>query len=117
MAACDGTLAGSTLGAPSLIGNDAGEAYYAFEVAPAQPLLDVTFDSCGSNFDTYLRLVRLVGDAAWEEGTACDDCGSCGTRLQLTTGPRRAGFYLLVIEGYGDAEGDGDIGELDASFV
>ena len=74
-AACGGTLTGSTLGAPSLIGNDAGEAYYAFEVAPAQPLSDVTFDSCGSNFDTYLWLVRLVGDDAWEEVTACDYCG------------------------------------------
>ena len=41
----------------SALGNDAGDAFYFFELEA--DVDGVTFDSCASAFDTWLRVLRL----------------------------------------------------------
>ena len=69
-------------------------------------MADVTFDSCLSRFDTYLRVISL-SDGGWRQVAACDDCGDCASanRAKLSTGPLAAGDYLLLVEGWARAEG------------
>ncbi len=93
-----GDYAGSTLGATNQVGNAAGDALFPFSLL--EPLT-VVFDSCGSDFDTYLR----VFDA--NLGTqlcGCDDCGDCGSQTILTC-ELPAGDYVAVVEGFDSAEG------------
>ena len=52
--ACGGVATGSTVGAASNHGNEAGEAFWAFEL-PVHTA--VQFDSCASSFDTWLRVM------------------------------------------------------------
>ena len=61
----------------------------------------MVFDSCGSSYDTWLR----VYDAAGTQIESCDDCGPCGTQTVLTTAALPAGSYTIDVEGYGTASG------------
>merc|ERR1712071_219703 len=60
-----------------------------------------TFDSCGSDYDTWLRVWTLE-DA--DEVAECDDCGQCEVRSVLST-TLVVGCYLLVVDGYLTNEG------------
>jgi hypothetical protein len=61
-------------------------------------LASVMFDSCGSQFDTYLYVNDyFTGD----EITQCDDCGECGVKTQLTMNNLQNGRYSLGIGGFG----------------
>ena len=109
--ACEGaesTVTGSTVGADSNYGSGAGEILYHFNIPgdPTNPLqfTPVTFNSCGSNYDTFLRIITLNENGA-QELHACDDCGDCGLQTVLEAS-LPAGDYVLVIEGYSTSEGD-----------
>ena len=95
-----GAVAGTTVGLPDVIGDDGGgDAFYYFELRG--PLASVTFDSCGSAFDTFLRVLQLRprgvhndgeldaddDNAEWGEVAGCDDCGDCGTQNDPRDGP------------------------------
>lgn len=97
---CEDVVSGTTAGKASRIGNPAGEVWHEF--CPNESLA-VAFSSCGSSFDTWLRL--LQGDTLTEVAE-CDDCGPCESRAVLGL-PLSAGLcYELVIEGFGRQEGE-----------
>ena len=133
--ACGQSVAGSTVGAGSHVGNGASDHVYSFTVAA--DVEGVTFDSCGSEFDTYLRVLQGSDLAAISaacpdinacdqfQRSACDDCGECGVQTVLVNDPLLGtqdaasltagnhdptvalppGDYMLVIEGYASQEG------------
>ena len=102
---CGDTIGGTTTVATNHVGNDARDHLYAFS-CPGSYTGDsscvVTFDSCASAFDTYLRI--FTSDLLTELD-GCDDCGPCGTRTVLTSQLHPGVAYLLVIEGYAAVEG------------
>ena len=98
---CGQSLAGDTTGAGSHRGSDASDHIYSFDIAAAG-VLNVEFNSCGSGFDTHLRV--LSADLR-NEVSECDDCGHCGYASILDTGGLPAGSYALLVEGYGSSVG------------
>jgi hypothetical protein len=98
-AACGGSYSGSTSGAANVVGNRAGDALYDFSLTSETT---VTFNSCGSGFDTWLRVFR--DSVSGQEVCGCDDCGNCGwqTILECTLG---AGNYVFVVDGWWNREG------------
>ena len=68
--ACGDAATGSTVGAPSSFGNGAGDALYFFSLSA--DVASVTFDSCGSSFDTYLpsASLRAAPDGRISDGYA-----------------------------------------------
>eukprot|EP01043_Picozoa_sp_COSAG02_P092090 COSAG02_NODE_28735_length_583_cov_1.487603_1_plen_194_part_11 len=97
--ACGQSIVGSTSGALNLYGNSAGDSIWFFAVEAAS---SVRFDSCGSGFDTWLR---VASTDLTVQHRSCDDCGPCGTRTVLDVDLATAGVYALVIDGYGSSEG------------
>ena len=106
---CTGAaVTGSTVGAGSQFGNGAGEMLYFFSIpesldsTSAMTFTPVTFNSCGSNYDTYLWITSMEDAIVQLHG--CDDCGSCGlqTILEVDLLP---GDYILVVEGFASMEG------------
>ena len=51
----------------------------------------ILFDSCGSQYDTYLYFNNNDGSSI----TWCDDCGECGRQTQLTIHSVAEGSYQL----------------------
>jgi hypothetical protein len=103
---CGDTVTGTTDGAGTHVGNGASDHVYTFDVTEdmidrERQLAMLTFDSCESEFDTYLRIFDV---GFTEEITACDDCGPCGLQTVLNTA-LEVGQYNLVIEGYESNEG------------
>lgn len=103
---CGDTVRGTTDGAGTHVGNGASDHVYTFDVTPdmidrEHSLASLTFDSCESEFDTYLRVFDV---SLTEEITFCDDCGPCGLQAVLNSA-LPVGSYSLVIEGYGSNEG------------
>jgi len=107
---CDGptqTVVGTTIGALNNVGNDSGDRLYSFQVAPGGHL--VRFDSCGSNFDTFLHSF----DRAMSVSLAsCGECGPCGKQtvldVEILCSASSAQYnpsseqceYVLAIEGF-----------------
>ena len=100
---CGQTLTGSTSGASNRIGSPAPDHIYHFCTSVSGTH---TFDSCGSGFDTWLRV--WTHDLS-RELFGCDDCGSCGLQTILT-GSLAAGCYKLVIDGYSTRSGTYTVG-------
>ena len=73
----------------------------SLEVDREHEMAALTFDSCESEFDTYLRVFNVD---LTEEISACDDCGPCGLQTVLDSALPE-GHYNLVIEGYSSLEG------------
>eukprot|EP01048_Picozoa_sp_COSAG05_P003981 COSAG05_NODE_197_length_14521_cov_113.902995_6_plen_365_part_00 len=65
----------------------------------------VTISSCGSNYDTYLRVISLNEDNNMVEVAGCDDCGDCGLQTVLEAA-LLPGNYILIVEGYSSSEGN-----------
>jgi len=97
---CGGSYTGSNRGAANVVGNRAGDVLYDLHLASGQ---EVTFDSCGSNFDTYVRVYE--GSIGGHQVCSCDDCGNCGYQTILEC-ELSAGHYVVVVEGYSSNEGD-----------
>lgn len=95
---CGDTITGSTVGASNMIGNMAGEALIPFTVEADTWL---TISSCGSDFDTWLR---VWDKHLTEQLCHCDDCGDCGNRSVLDC-HLPPGDYLIVVDGYSNKEG------------
>ena len=71
---CGGTVSGSTVTYSNQIGNPARDAVYSFCACNDG---EHTFDSCGSGFDTWLRVIQTDGAPVAD----CDNCGiGCGAR-------------------------------------
>ena len=102
LASCGATARGSTVNRTSVVGNAAGDALWPFCVGASGIF---TFSSCGSDFDTWLRLYTANETDLVDEIMSCDDCGPCSNRAVLH-GPLGPGCYVLVVEGYGEGEGD-----------
>lgn len=73
--ACGDTVHGTTDGAGTHVGNGASDHVYTFDVTVdmvdrANQMSLVTFDSCGSEFDTYLR---IFDRGLTTEVNGCDD--------------------------------------------
>ena len=117
---CGDTVSGNTVGAGSHVGNGASDHVYSFSITSS--MLGVTFDSCASEYDTYLRVLRGTQDTLAEcvdldncpqEAAGCDDCGECGVQTVLTLDPvldpataaLPEGEYLLIVEGFSSSEG------------
>jgi hypothetical protein len=102
--ACGDTVQGSTVAAGwSLVGSDASEHMYTFTVERGMNL--VQFDSCDSQFDTFLRIMTPTLDTQIE---GCDDCGQCGSQTVLDAQLRcdeDICEYVLVVEGFAELEG------------
>ena len=95
---CDKTISGNTSGSPNTLGNTAGDFLYKFTTMKFQN--DATFmrfNSCNSDFDTYLR---VFNSKLTREVCGCDDCGGCGTRAVLDCNLAAETDYVLVVEGY-----------------
>ena len=75
---------------------------YSFECPRSSSQCTITFDSCNSAFDTYLR---VYNEDMSVEIAECDDCGPCGTKSVLTVENLENGNYHLIVEGYNDSEG------------
>ena len=86
-------MTGSTRGSSNRIGNIAPDHIYDFCTSTRGTH---TFNSCGSGFDTYIRV--WTQDLS-RELYGCDDCGACGYQTVLTE-TLDAGCYKLVIDGY-----------------
>jgi hypothetical protein len=100
---CGEIFDGTTIDGVNNVGGSAREVHYTFTV-PSGTVGDrtLTFSTCGSQFDTILRLFH--GDDLRQQFTSCDDCGTCGNRATLTrTFP--AGNYSVVIEGFDGVSG------------
>ena len=98
---CGDTVAGDTsLPGINTIGGASSDHVYSFAVVGSVATA-YRFDTCGSDFDTYLR----VYDGAGVQVEACDDCGSCGYRTVLDTAALAPGSYTLVVEGYSSNQG------------
>ena len=103
---CDDTVTGSTWEAGSHVGNDASEHIYYFGVGGSNSstgVANIEFNSCDSNFDTWLRVFKH--DLSFEYAS-CDDCGACGVNSVLNTGGLGPGEYVLVVEGWSSNEGN-----------
>ena len=103
LASCGQTVTGSTVGASNRLGNLAPDHlhYFCTSVKGLH-----TFNSCGSSFDTWLRV--WTQDLS-RELLGCDDCGSCSTQTILT-GELDVGCYKLVIDGYSTNSGTYTVG-------
>ena len=79
--ACGGFVNGTTLGGVDVLGNEAPDHFYRVRLgagdpnAALAPPVEVMISSCGSEFDTYHRLLHSDGSSL----AACDDCSTdCG---------------------------------------
>jgi hypothetical protein len=97
---CDASYSGSTVGAASVVGGDAGDNLYSLDIASTTYMV---IDTCGSSFDTWVRIIHDSVDG--NVACSCDDCGACGLQsvLACTLLP---GHYVVSIDGFNVAEGD-----------
>ena len=99
---CGDTIIGDTTGEGSHRGNSASDHLYSFDIMEGG-VVNIEFNSCGSEFDTHLR---VLSHDLLTEVASCDDCGDCaGFQSILDTGSLDPGGYVLVVEGYGTTEG------------
>ena len=62
----------------------------------------MTLDSCGSDYDTWLR---VYDEDKTTELASCDDCGDCGVQTILDAGLMEPGTYELLVEGFSSSSG------------
>jgi hypothetical protein len=66
------------------------------------------FDTCGSEFDTYLLIFEKTGSNpginVGEQIASCDGCGNCGSQAQLAV-LLTPGAYWVVLEGSANQSG------------
>jgi len=102
--ACGQTVSGSTVGLSSSLGHRSGEASYEFVATQRE----YVFDACQSRYDSLLRVYDASGN---QIGMNDDHRGRCAsgsrrTASHLTVSTVIGQAYTLVIEGYGNSEGN-----------
>ena len=102
---CGQIVTGTTAGGSHLFGNDANDVLYAFTLSRATT---ITFDGCQSAYNTYLRI--LSADLQTEIDFNDDHGGRCGAGSSvpshIASRSYPAGSYILVVEGYGNDNGE-----------
>lgn len=98
---CALSVTGSTKEASNNYGGASPEKIYRFEVTTSG---DYEFSTCGSDFDTYLRIY----DATMTEIHSGDDDGDCGTQTVLNKS-LELGVYYVLVEGYDSHSGFYDL--------
>eukprot|EP00958_Prasinococcus_capsulatus_P027326 scaffold5384_cov242-Prasinococcus_capsulatus_cf.AAC.4 len=82
----------------------APDVAYSFTLQESGP---VTISTCGSSFNTFLRLFTDAGGFTYgEEISSCDDCGGCDGMAELELSSLPPGDYLVVVDGSGGECGD-----------
>ena len=94
---CGSSVTGSTTGTLNNYGGPSAEAIYRFE---ADVTGDYEFSSCGSDYDTYLRIY----DANMNELYSADDDGDCNYQAIINR-ELSPGSYYVLIEGYQELAG------------
>ncbi len=94
---CGSSVTGSTTGTLNNYGGPSAEAIYRFE---ADVTGDYEFSSCGSDYDTYLRIY----DANMNELYSADDDGDCNHQAIINR-ELSPGSYYVLIEGYQELAG------------
>jgi hypothetical protein len=101
-----GPVTGNTVGAADLgIGGDGGDHMFEFTLTETKA---VSISSCGSSFDTHLRVVNPdLSPLDFCEGSACDcdDCGPCGLQTVLPYTEYPPGDYALIVSGFSSSHG------------
>ena len=92
---CGETVTGTTTGGIHELGNPSMEHVYGFNVTN-DTVGSYRFSSCGSEFDTWLRVFTDAGDEVMD----CDDCGNCDTQTTIDVEDMDAGRYFVLIEGF-----------------
>lgn len=100
---CGQVAIGNTTGANQTVGLSAPAHWFAFNAVASGTFF---IDSCGSSFDTVIRVFRRTGTSpvtgVGVEIATCDDapaCGNCGGQGQLSRF-LTAGSYWIVIDGF-----------------
>jgi hypothetical protein len=78
------------------------EVYYYFYLDQSQlkQARYMNINLCGSNFDTFIRLVQNCGNRE----LAADDDSACGLPSSIDYNFTKDGIYFIVIDGYDDAD-------------
>eukprot|EP00300_Choanocystis_sp_HF-7_P000241 c10207_g1_i2.p1 GENE.c10207_g1_i2~~c10207_g1_i2.p1 ORF type:complete len:466 (+),score=46.47 c10207_g1_i2:69-1466(+) len=93
---CGSTVRGSTQGSPSSFGGVAGDASFPLNL---ERETNVNLSTCGSSFDTTLRILAVENpstELAFNNDGRCDGVGSTQSTL---VGLFPAGSYLVVVDG------------------
>ncbi|WP_407426204.1 DUF6443 domain-containing protein, partial [Arcticibacter sp.] len=80
-------------------GNSSPDVWYSFSLSQST---NIIISLCGSNFDTYLRVLDQNGS----EILSNDDSGVCGGTNAYIASSLGAGTYYIVAEGYSSYTGD-----------
>ena len=103
---CGATLTGDTRNGVAILGNNAKDVLYKFRV---QVTTQVTFATCGSAFDTALRLYTTAGVIAGSDALAYNDdtsvCSGSTTHSLITLLVQPSTQYIVVVEGFGSSAG------------
>jgi hypothetical protein len=97
---CDNFYDGTTVGAASRTGSDAGDNLYFLSITETT---HITLDSCNSSYDTWLGIHHDTIDGP--TACSCDDCGGCGLQTVLTC-TLLPGNYIVSVGGFSTAEGN-----------
>ena len=94
---------GNTTGAGHECGNSSADRWYSFTTTTTT---NATISLCNSSYDTYLR---LYNSGAGSCGTATEiinnDDAPCGLQSEVSLVGLVAGTYIVMVEGFGTAEG------------
>ena len=101
---CGQSLNGNTETGAHRYGYNSREHYYNISVVANNTLISI--DTCNSSFDTHL----LIADNRSQEVARKDDGGGCSdssaTRQENYTAIFQPGDYMVVVEGYGNIQGE-----------
>jgi hypothetical protein len=102
---CGGSLQGTTVGGPRLYGAQAPEAYFSIQLAMTTYVI---VDSCGSSFDTTLRLINALDgeELQWNDDSlnwaGCTTGQGVQSFIRVTLS---SGNYYVVLDGFGNKQG------------
>ena len=98
-----GTTNGATDDA-NVTSNTSGDVWYTYESTSAD---DVTITTCGSPFDTYLRVFdSCTGEQISYNDDMGSECASNGLNSQLTFANDGVSTYHIMVEGFSSNVGD-----------
>jgi len=99
---CGTVISGNSATGTNTVGNPAPEHWWRFQAPVTGSYI---FNSCGSNYDTWVHIYRRIGTSQVSTRVStCDDCGPCGTRTVLTS-TLSAGAYFVVMDGWSSSRG------------
>ena len=97
--ACDQTVTGNNQNGVNRYENPSPEHFYEYTLVTPQT---VTFDACGSDFDTYIAIYNE------DENKIAYNDDACGSKSILEVDLEEGTYYLLV-EGFSNSVGNYDV--------